>query len=144
MESKDSQATRFRNLLIERCHLPTDLQIDPMQITVEELVQRAFVRAEDPVMSDIEFLAICAEILEELSETCQENSMCLIWHRMWLEEFSRAKTFISEHMDLPAGLTAEQLARKVADYAYVTLVSDEEMPKFCSDVLGKWMAGDKD
>ena len=66
------------------------------------------------------------------------------WHRMWLEEFSRAKTFIIEHMDLPAASTAEQLARKVADYAYVTLVSDEEMPKFCSDVLGKWMAGDKD
>ena len=64
MEGKDSQATRFRDLLIEQFHLPTDLQVDPMQITVEELVQRAFVLADDPVMCDIEFLAICAEILE--------------------------------------------------------------------------------
>jgi hypothetical protein len=141
MERNDSQATRFRNLIIKHFDLSTDLQADPTQITAEELVQRAFAFAGDRVVSDRELLRICSEILEKLSETCQQKSEWMVWHGMWIDDFCRLKQFIIEHIDLPAGLTAEQLARKVDDHSDVRFLRDEEIPAICSDVLVQSTAG---
>jgi hypothetical protein len=74
MERENSQAHRVRNLIIKNVDMPTDLQADPTQITAEQLVRRAFAFAGDRVVSDRELIEICAEILEKLSEICQQKS----------------------------------------------------------------------
>jgi hypothetical protein len=56
----DSQADRIRNLIAKRVNMPTDLQADPMHISVEELVRRAFAVVGNRVVSDAELIEICA------------------------------------------------------------------------------------
>jgi hypothetical protein len=104
VESKDSQATRLRDLIIEHFDLSNRSPGRPYANYRRGLVQRAFAFAGDRIVSDRELPNICSEILEKLCETCQQKSECVVWHGMWMDDFCRLKQFIIEHIDFPASL----------------------------------------
>jgi hypothetical protein len=117
--------------------MPTDLHADAMHISVEELVRRALAVAGDRVMCDGDLIAICADVLYRLSENCQQDGETM----MWLNDFSKFKHYIIEHIDLPSGLTVDELARKAVAALGYDFVRAETIPTILSDILAKHASG---
>jgi hypothetical protein len=116
MECKHSRATRFRNLIINESDLSINLHANPVEITANELVQRAFAVAGDDVVSDRKLREICADVLYKLSESRHQNAEAMVGVSMWLNDFSSLKNFVIDNIDPPPGLTAEQSARKFNEH----------------------------
>ena len=57
---------------------------------------------------------------------------------------ARFRHFIIEHIDLPAGLTADQLAEKAVVRLQGQFLDDQGIPEICAEILGRWINGDKD
>ena len=114
---------------------------DAMHISVEELVRRALAVAGDRVMCDGDLIAICADVLYRLSENCQQDGEAMMWLVMWLNDFSKVKHYIIEHIDLPSGLTVDEFARKAVAALGYDFVRAETIPTILSDILAKHASG---